>query len=471
VSVIVLGAGPAGLGAALGLAERGIEVELLERAERVGGHAGSFELAGMRVDYGSHRLHPAADPVVLARLRALLGDDLRERPRHGRIRLQGRWIHFPLRPLDLAARLPPRFAASALADALRPRRRAPDSGEESFATALERRLGPTLCREFYFPYARKIWGLEPEQISATQAQRRVSVGSLGALVRRVLSGGAGRGGASLRRHFYYPRRGYGQISERLAEAAQAAGARVSLGCRVERVRVLPEGGFEVTRRDAGGAPATSRAQRVWSTIPAAALVRLADPEAPEPVRRAAAGLELRGMLLVYLVLEQQRFSEYDAHYFPGPEVPFTRLSEPKNYAGVDEPADRTVLCAEIPCAPSDAVWSAGDDVLAARVQDGLARAGLGVRSRVLELAVRRLPAAYPIYRLGYEAHFARVDAWIESVPGLLSFGRQGLFAHDNTHHALYMAHAAVDCLSADGGFDRAAWARYRTIFARHVVED
>ena len=43
---------------------------------------------------------------------------------------------------------------------------------------LERGLGPTICREFYFPYARKIWGLEPEQIAAIQAHKRVSAGSI-----------------------------------------------------------------------------------------------------------------------------------------------------------------------------------------------------------------------------------------------------------------------------------------------------
>jgi protoporphyrinogen oxidase len=165
--VAILGAGPAGVGAALGLARRGFGVDVLEQGPRVGGNAGSFELAGIPVDYGSHRLHPAADPAVMAEIRALLGDDLCERPRHGRIRLLGRWIHFPLRPLDLLLRLHPRFAASAGVDLLRKvlPGRPPAGPEESFASVLERGLGRTLCREFYFPYARKIWGLAPEEIS------------------------------------------------------------------------------------------------------------------------------------------------------------------------------------------------------------------------------------------------------------------------------------------------------------------
>ncbi|PYX90989.1 MAG: amine oxidase, partial [Acidobacteria bacterium] len=97
--VAVLGAGPAGLGAAFQLSRQGLaHATVLEQRQEPGGNAGSFELEGIHVDYGSHRLHPACDPEILRDLQGLLGEDLLLRPRHGRIRLRGRWIHFPLRP-------------------------------------------------------------------------------------------------------------------------------------------------------------------------------------------------------------------------------------------------------------------------------------------------------------------------------------------------------------------------------------
>ncbi|HYN08781.1 MAG TPA: FAD-dependent oxidoreductase [Vicinamibacterales bacterium] len=471
-SVTILGAGPAGLGAALGLARDGHDVTVLEQADRVGGNAGSFQLAGLQVDYGSHRFHPAADPDVLALVRELLGDDLLARPRHGRIRLLGRWIHFPLRPLDLALHAHPRFTAGVLGDAARKMigaRGTGAGGTETFASVLERGLGSTICREFYFPYARKIWGLEPDAISPIQAYRRVSAGSIGKLVKRLIPGAGGQGARGRKGIFYYPRHGYGQISDALRSAAERAGARIRLSTTAKRIELGTPDGHRV-ETTSGGAVESSTSQHIWSTIPVTTLVRLIAPSAPVDVVSAASRLDLRAMLLVYLVLGTDQFTEFDAHYFPGADLPFTRISEPKNYAALDTPRGRTVLCAEIPCNRQDAIWSKSDEELGAIVKDGLARTGLPVRCPVVDVAVRRLPAAYPIYRIGYEQNFDTVDRWVSGLSGVLSFGRQGLYAHDNTHHALFMALAAVDCLKT-GRFDDAAWQHYRRIFETHVVED
>jgi protoporphyrinogen oxidase len=176
------------------------------------------------------------------------------------------------------------------------------------------------------------------------------------------------------------------------------------------------------------------------------------------------------MVLVYLVLEADRFSEYDAHYFPERDIPVTRVSEPKNYS-LSGPAGLTVLCAEIPCAADDRIWASTDEELGGVVRRALAMAGLDVTARVRGVVTRRLRQAYPIYTLGYRDHFERLDRWIDRIDGVVSLGRQGLFAHDNTHHTLAMAYAACDCLGATGDFDRDAWRAHRKRFEEHVVED
>ncbi|MCK6554743.1 FAD-dependent oxidoreductase [Candidatus Binatia bacterium] len=466
--VVILGGGPAGLAAAwqLHARRRGTAV-VLEQRDEVGGNAGSFEIDGIPVDFGSHRLHPACAPAILGDLRELLRDDLLERPRNGRIRLHGQWIGFPIRPAD-AVHLPPAFAAGVFLDALRklaPRH--PGRENDTFASVLESGLGRTICRDFYFPYAYKIWGVRPEMLSAIQARRRVSAGSIGKMLRKVAGAVPGLKPAGAGR-FFYPRQGFGQISRALGEAARKAGAEVRLRARVRAVQVGAPHRLEV---EVDGGVETIACDHLWSTIPITVLARLLKPAAPPPVLDAAARMTYRAMVLVYVVLGQRQFTPYDAHYFPGADLALTRLSEPKNYSARAEPTDRTVLCAEIPCSIDDTTWQATDAELAETIAQSLARCGIPIVAPVIGVVTRRLPQAYPIYLNGYEPHFECLDTWMRELPGVLTFGRQGLFAHDNTHHTIAMAYGAVDCMRSDGHFDRDRWRTYRVEFESHVVED
>ena len=468
--VAVLGAGPAGLGAAFQLSRQGLaHATVLEQRQEPGGNAGSFELEDIHVDYGSHRLHPACDPEILHDLQGLLGEDLLLRPRHGRIRLRGRWIHFPLRPLDLVAHLPKGFALGVGFDALKKFFPVQDGAPQTFASVLQRALGSTICRDFYFPYARKLWGLSPEELSVTQARRRVSANSLLRMVRKVAAAIPGLKPAGAGK-FYYPRLGYGQISDALFKAAKTKGTEFIFGARVTAIErennKIVGVGYQVDGREQ-----FLSSSLIWSTLPITWLVKSIRPEAPPAVMKAANQISFRSMILIYLVLEQDQFTEYDAHYFPEQSVPISRLSEPKNYSSTAEPRGRTILCAELPTSPESAEWAMSDEELGRSLCSWLEQAGLPVRAKVRRVVTRRLKQAYPIYRAGYETNFEVVDRWLGEIQGLLTFGRQGLFAHDNTHHALYMAYAAAKCLNSGGAFDWTQWQEFRKIFETHVVED
>jgi protoporphyrinogen oxidase len=458
MTLAILGAGPAGVGAAFQAARRKLgRVVVFEQRDSPGGNAGSFDIAGIRVDYGSHRLHPTCDPRVLADLKALLGDDLLQRPRHGRILLRNRWIGFPLRPLDLALHLPKSFLFGAAADVVL-KRFAPKPLEESFASVLEAGLGGTVCRDFYFPFARKLWGLDPFELSPVQARRRVSANTPAKMLRKT----------SGKRFFYYPRRGYGQLFESLADAAKTQGAEFLFHSRVKAIE-HDEQRVSSVHYETAESSGSLDCHLVLSTLPINHLVRCLNP--PLPILDAAGRMLFRGMILIYLVLEQDRFSEFDAHYFPEEDIPISRLSEPKNYSATSEPRNRTVLCAELPCDPLSDTWTKSEPELGELVSQSLVAAGIPLRAPPLQVTTRRLAHAYPIYKRGFENDFALLDDWVGGFENLVTFGRQGLFAHDNAHHALHMAYCAVDCLNSAGEFQWDRWRSHRQDFERHVVED
>ena len=256
-----------------------------------------------------------------------------------------------------------------------------------------------------------------------------------------------------------------------AAAAERQGAEFRYGAEITAIE---RAGMQVTglrMKGPDGAEIRQSADQIYSTIPLTALVRMIDPPPPPEVIEAAQAMRFRGMILLYLVLETDRFTEYDAHYFPELSIPISRMSESKNYYSATAPQGVTVLCAELPCDPGEPWWDMSDDELGAEFQKWLAGVGLPVTVPVRRCETRRLGQAYPVYDLGYQERFDLIDDWLLQLDGLLSFGRQGLFAHDNTHHAFAMAYAAAGVLREDGGIDKEAWSAHRAEFMTHRVED
>ena len=176
------------------------------------------------------------------------------------------------------------------------------------------------------------------------------------------------------------------------------------------------------------------------------------------------------MVFCFVEVRKSQYTPYDAHYLPGLDTCFSRLSEPRNYSGTDEPQGRTGLCFEIPCTEGDGVWSLDDDGILKLVLDDLAKTDLP-ELEVAGFVVKRMRNIYPVYDHAFSRNLSTVEEFLTRYSRMVSYGRQGLFVHDNTHHTMEMGVAAADCLSADLHWDTEKWADYRELFSSHVVVD
>jgi protoporphyrinogen oxidase len=438
--IVVLGAGIAGLSTAYELMEGGFEVTVLERSDRVGGLARSYERDGYTYDYGPHRFHTHQEELIELITR-LLGDNLGVRDRQSRIFMDGRFFDYPLKLDNLLRNLPLSVLLRSFTDffAVKLRNLFVRSEEDTFESWVLNRYGRTLYRKFFGVYTEKTWGIPCTRISADWASQRITLISLWDAVKKTVFRPKGKNQPrTYVSRFWYPKRGgIGMICRRLAEEVESRGGRVLLdaevrglnavGSRIERVRYLKDGQEREETPDA-----------VISTIPITLVCRIIDPGPPPEVLEQIGKMTHRSMVFVYLALDRDRVTSDHWIYLPEDHLTVHRISEFKNFSEHNAPAGKTLLCCEITCDFEDDVWNAPDDRLREIAVNDLVRIGLIRREEVLDSWSHRTRFAYPIYDLEYAGRLQAAKDFVGGFENLYTAGRQGLFKYNNMDHSVAM---------------------------------
>ena len=437
--IIIIGAGPAGLTAALEAVRSGLRVTVLEADPvRVGGISRTVEHAGYGFDIGGHRFFSKSAEVNRI-WRDLLPDDLVERPRLSRIFYKGRFYSYPLEPLQALRNLGPVETARCMASFAAARLRR--GGEpRSFEDWVVRAFGRRLFEIFFRTYSEKVWGMPCSAISADWAAQRIKGLDLGKAVADAMGRALGRrrtaeGPKTLITSFLYPRRGPGQMwAAAAARIDGAAGSRVLLGRSVASLDW--DGSAWTVRADGPGGAEAFRARNVVSTASVADLAAMLPADAR--LRGAAAGLRYRDYVLVAVVVDRPDLMPDNWIYVHDPDVRTGRIQNFGSWSP-DLLADPATSCLgfEYFCDEGDSTWAASDGELVDLAFEDLGKLGFARGCKALTTAVVRQRKAYPVYDDAYRANVAVVRERVEALyPTLHLAGRNGMHRYNNQDHAM-----------------------------------
>lgn len=443
--VVIIGAGPAGLTAALELAKLGVRVLVVEAHDRVGGLARTVEYKGFRFDIGGHRFFTKI-PAVRELWRSMLGADFLRRPRLSRIFFDGKFFDYPLKPIDALLKLgivrSARIVLSYLWVTIRPVR-----PETSFEAWVTNRFGRRLYRTFFETYTEKVWGIPCRTISARWAAQRIRGLSLRTAAINMaapwLNRRPGTQVTTLIDEFEYPRLGPGMMWEAFAARVEEHGGSVLLNARVTALEHDGRTIDSVVIEHAGRS-IRQKVSNVISTMALTDLVKTLGNAVPAAVKDVSCGLKYRDFITVAVIVDRPHLFPDNWIYIHDPAVKIGRIQNFKNWSPdmVPDPS-KTCLGLEYFCTAGDEIWSLSDDRLIALARHELEVVGLVEPEWIVDAAVVRVPKAYPVYDEGYEAVLKDVRAYLEGFANLQTAGRNGTHTYNNQDHSMVVGMLAV----------------------------
>ena len=405
---IVLGAGPAGIGAAIGLGARAI---VLERASDVAGLSGSVTLDGAVFDLGGHSFHTPHQKI-----RKLVFDALpmEEQRRDAWCLVAGSWVKYPFQ--QHFADLPDPGLRERCARGLA----TPGNWRQAqnFDSYLGLRFGAGIADAFLRPYNVKLWGKDLTRMSAHWAEERVAAPA-GA---EVILDDKSRGRLPLQADttVAYPARGgYGEIFTSLARRIPHLRLGQQCVCIDPARRTLQTSAGDILKW-----------RKIVSTVPLPALLAML-PHVPPDILEAVAALEALPVHLVMVVLEGRGQVARQRVYCAGEELSGHKTVFNNTSSTWLREQPRHGILVEVAGARDYDPATLARDAVA-----GLARVGMVDRvSDVRRAEVTRLGLGYPVPTHTRAPTMRAVRSWLGE-QGIAIAGRFAEWAYINADEAL-----------------------------------
>ncbi len=429
--IVIIGAGPTGLGAAFRLSEIGHkDFEVFEKNAYPGGLCASFrDEQGFTWDLGGHVIF-SDEAYFNAMLDRALGSTMISHARKAWIRLEDTWVPYPFqRNLRY---LPPAIYAECS--------RKPDGalvGEaENFEDWIHATMGEGIAKYFMLPYNSKVWAYPLQRMGISWLPDRVSpVRSDQGFVAGTTTTGPDEWGANAR--FRFPR--FGGTQAIFTSLAALCAVPVTYNTEVLRVDVRAKTA-ELT---------DGRKIRYDILINTAPLDTFMQKMAgiKGPMLEASHKLIHNGVYVVGLGFDGRVPCDKSWVYFPEPDCPFFRITYFSNYSPNNVPVGGeffSLICetAYSPFKKENA------ETIAQRTKEALVRKGVIQRKdldRIVSTFFFDVEHGYPIPTIDRDQALAQIQTGLEAL-GIYSRGRFGAWKYEkgNTDHSLMQGKAAAE---------------------------
>ena len=491
-TAIIIGAGPAGLTAAYELLTKSEDIKpiILECEQFVGGISRTAQYKGYRMDIGGHRFFskddrvtdlwtkmlpvqgaPAKDDKILEREKPLEegGPDpenedevMLVRDRVSRIIFKRKFFDYPISLkmrtfVNMGVWGTIRSGFGYIGSCIHKR---PETNLENFYI---NRFGKPLYAMFFEDYTEKLWGVHPSNISADWGAQRVKGLSISKAIKNAFGKMFKKKNreveTSLIEQFIYPKKGPGQLYEKMAEEICRMGGEILYGRTVNKIELKDGKVGTVSALNENGEVETYAADYFISSMPIKDLLEAVGKEvAPADVYDIATALPYRDFMTVGLLLNGLKVKNKTKMKTLGDIVPdcwiyvqdrdvrLGRIQIFNNWSPymVDNPEENVWVGLEYFCNEGDGMWTSSDEDFINKAIEELIKIGvIESRDNVLDSTLLRVKKAYPAY-FGSYAEFDKVKDWLSGIENLYCVGRNGQHRYNNMDHSMVTSMVACE---------------------------
>ncbi|MBN1355002.1 NAD(P)-binding protein [bacterium] len=425
--VVIVGAGPAGLGIASHIKRPFL---ILEKENRPGGLMRSKMIDGFTFDWAGHIFFTGIDRIRTW-VEHLMGGNFHWQDRESWIYSKSTYTRYPFQANTYG--LPTEVVKECLLGLIEATYQDVNTPPGNFRDWIYQTYGTGIARHFLIPYNEKIWARDLSTMDYEWLGGRVPRPGLAEFVDGALGPGHKNMGPNAR--FGYPLSGgiealARKMSEPITDVIRP-GTRVT-GIDPARKRILTDTGDEITYRD------------LVLTAPLPEMIA-ATRDVPAEIERAARSLEHLSVLCVNVGIEQAQSTDRHWVYFPEPDFLFHRVFVQGNAAPGVCPEEYFSFTAEITYNSTKRIDfnTAGDQTVNGLIQSGL----MNRDDRVAVVDLVDIPVGYVVPTHDRRPAVETIRRWYKTFDIHLA-GRFAEWAYYNMDHSLDAGWTLADQLSA-----------------------
>ena len=473
-TAVIIGAGPAGLTAAYKLLkETDIKPIIYEESDVIGGISQTFKYKGNRMDVGGHRFftkneevmniwkelmkpqgYPSLDEIILNENKEYKGEGDPEkeddvflvRRRVSRIFYLRKFFDYPI-SLKPQTFINMGFVRTFKAGLGYLKSSVIKKEEDSLENFYINRFGAPLYHMFFEDYTTKVWGRSPKEISSDWGSQRVkglslSKTILNAITRPFRSKNS-KVETSLIEEFYYPKKGPGQLYEKMASEVIRMGGEIHFNSKVSNIYLENNEIQYLLINDN-----KVKGDYYISSMPIKDLVNGMN-NVDSNILDIALNLPYRDFMTVGLLLNKLNIENKTKIktvnnivpdcwiYIQERDVKIGRLQIFNNWSPymVDDINNHIFVGLEYFANEGDELWSMKEDEFINFAIKELVKIDIIKKEDVIDSCMLKVKKAYPAYFDSYN-RFNEVKDFLNNISNLYCVGRNGQHRYNNMDHSM-----------------------------------